>query len=94
MDKYDPWSGILTEAVFAFCSTENRLKCYGPDQVVLGCDMIFLIKHKVDWKLKRQWKQVQIIKDNIQENIKRDYYDVEKTLIYYILINIEVPLTA
>ena len=54
MDKYDPWSGILTEAVFAFCSTENRLKCYGPDQEVLGCDMIFLIKHKVDWKLKRQ----------------------------------------
>ena len=35
------------------------------DQLVFGCDMIFPIKHKVDWELIRQRKQTQTNEDNI-----------------------------
>ena len=49
VDKDDPWSGILAAPEFAIISTTNRTKRYSTVQLVFGCDMILLIKHKVDW---------------------------------------------
>ena len=45
----EPWSVILAAAAFSILSTTNRLKSYIPVQLVFGHDIIFPIKHKVDW---------------------------------------------
>ena len=49
---------------------KNRLKGFSPGQLVIGRDMILLIKHKVDWGLIRQQKQSQIDKYNTRKNNK------------------------
>ena len=50
VDKYDPWTVILAAALFAILSTTTRKKCYSLAQLAFGCDMIILIKDKVDWE--------------------------------------------
>ena len=75
IDKDDPWSGILAVEAFLIRSTTNKLKIYITRQLLLGCDMILPIKHKVYWELIRQRKQVQINKDKIYENNKIIYHD-------------------
>ena len=75
VDKNYPWTGILAEAEFAIFSTTNKLKGYSTVQLVFDRDIIFPIKHEVDWELIRQIKQEQINKDNIRENKHRvDHY--------------------
>ena len=34
VDEYEPWSGILADAVFVMLSTENRLKLYTPVKLI------------------------------------------------------------
>ena len=53
-DKNDPWTGILSAAVFAICSTTNRKNGYSPVQLIFGHDMILLIKNRVDRELIHQ----------------------------------------
>ena len=74
-DKNYPWIGISAAAKFAIRSTTKRQIFYSPGQLVFGCDMILLIKHKVDWELIRQRKQAQINKYNSRKNRHRDYHD-------------------
>ena len=50
VDENDLWTGILAASAFEIFSTTNRQKCYSPGQLIFGCDMIFLIKHSVDWE--------------------------------------------
>ena len=68
VDKNDPWIGILAAAEFSICPTTNRLKSQSLVQLILGCDMILLIKHTVDWELIRQQNQTQINNDIIHKN--------------------------
>ena len=51
VDEYEPWSGILADAVFVMLSTENRLKLYTPVKLIFWYGIILLIKHKVDCEL-------------------------------------------
>ena len=51
IDKNDPWTGILSAASFAICSTTNRQKVYSPVKMIFDRDMILLIKNRVDWEL-------------------------------------------
>ena len=48
IDEYDLWLVISAAAAFLVLSTANRLKYCSPEKIVLGCDMILPIKHKVD----------------------------------------------
>ena len=54
VDKDDSWSGILASASFAISSTKNMQKGYSLVQLIFGCDVIILIKHRADWELLRQ----------------------------------------
>ena len=79
-----PWLGILAVEEFAILSTKNWLKGYSLGQLIFGCDMIILIKHKVDWELIRQQKQTQINKYNIRENNKtvdHEYKVIDKFML-------------
>ena len=51
VDKYYPWSGILSVVAFAILPTENSLKGYIPGQLLFGLDIILLIKHKYNWQI-------------------------------------------
>ena len=51
VDEEDPWFFILSAADFAILLTENRLRGYSPGQLVFGQDVVFLIKHTLDWEL-------------------------------------------
>ena len=44
------------------------LRFYSSVQLVFGPNMILPIKHKVDWELIRELKQMKKNKDNIREN--------------------------
>ena len=68
------WEFYLQQ-VFAIRSRTNRQKCYILGQLVFVCDMILLIKQKVDWELIRQRKKEQIDKDNRRKNRHRVDYD-------------------
>ena len=50
-DKNDPWRGILAAAAISIRSTTSGQKGYSPVQLIFFCDMILLIKHRVDWEL-------------------------------------------
>ena len=54
VDEDDLWLGILVASDLMILSTTNSLKGYIPGQLLFGCDMILLIKNKVDWELIRQ----------------------------------------
>ena len=75
MLKNCPWKGILDAAAFAIRSTTNRQKGYSPVQLILGRDIILLIKHRVDLELICQKNKTQIIRDNTRENKHRVGYD-------------------
>ena len=75
VDKNDPWKGILAAAAFAIRSTTSRQKGYSPGQLIFGCDVILLIKHRVGWELIRQIKQTQTNRDNARDNKHRVDYD-------------------
>ena len=49
IEENDSWMGILDEPAFAIFSTTNRQKGYSLCQLIFGCDMILLIKHRVYW---------------------------------------------
>ena len=68
VDKDDPWTVILAAEAFAIRSTTNREKGYSSDQLIFGHDMILSIKHRVDWELIHQQKQMKINRDNTQDN--------------------------
>ena len=65
----------MAEAAFAIYSTTNRQKYYSPGRLIFGRDMILPIKHRVDWELIRQRKQMQINRYNTQDNKHRVDYD-------------------
>ena len=71
VDGDDPRSGILASSEFTICSTENMLKFYSAGQLIFGCGTIFLIQHKVHWKLVCQINQTKINRDNIYKNSNR-----------------------
>ena len=60
--------GILAAAAFSILSTTNSQNVYSPIQFIFGRDIIFPIKHRVDWELIRQQNQTQINRDNTREN--------------------------
>ena len=66
IDKYKPWSVILSVAAVEIQSITNRLEYYSPCQLIFGRDMILPIKLTVDWLFIRQRKHMQINKDNIR----------------------------
>ena len=45
----DPWLGVSVAPPFAIFSTENWFKGYTIGQIIFGCYMIFLNKHKAYW---------------------------------------------
>ena len=67
IDKDDPWSRISAAAEFEIISTTDRIKVYGPGQLIFGRDMILPIKNTVDWELMRQQNQTQINKYYIRK---------------------------
>ena len=75
IDKNDLWTGILAAAAFAISTTTNRKKGYSPGQLIFRRDMILPIKHRVNWELIRQKKQMQSNRDNARENRHRVEYD-------------------
>ena len=75
IDKDDLWSGFLAETAFTILSTTNRLKCYSPEQILFGRDMIIPIKHKLNSGLICQKRKTQINKENIRKNSKIIYHD-------------------
>ena len=75
VDENDPWAGILAAALSIIFSKPNRQKYYSPGKVIFGCDMIILIKYRVDWELICQIKQTQINRDNIRKNKHRADFD-------------------
>ena len=75
VDKNEPWTGILVAAEFTIRSKISRQKGYSPGQLIFGRDMIIQIKHRVDWELIRQKKQMQINRDNARKNRHRVDYD-------------------
>ena len=83
VDEDEPQKEILSAAAFTILSLNNRQKVYSPGQLIFGCDMILLIKHRVDSKLIRQKKQTQINRYNTQHNKHRvEYaYKVRDTVI-------------
>ena len=74
-DENEFWMGILAAAAFSIPSTTNRQKGYSPGQLLFCCDMILLIKHRVDWELILQKNQTQMNRDNTQKNKHRVDYD-------------------
>ena len=71
VDKYYPWTGILSASAFEINSTTNRQRVYSPGQLIFVCDIILPIKHTVDWEVTRQTKQTQINKYKIGKNRHR-----------------------
>ena len=49
LDLDDPWSGILTAALFAMCSMYHTTLCRMPGQLIFGRDMILNMQYLVNW---------------------------------------------
>ena len=75
VDKNDPWTSMLDAAAFVILSTTSRIKGYSPGQLIFGRDMILPIKHRVDWELICQQKQMQINRHKARDNKHIVYYD-------------------
>ena len=71
LDSDDLWSGILTAASFAMCSTYHTTLCVMPSQLVFGRDMILNMQYLADWTVIKACKQQLICKHSIIENSKR-----------------------
>ena len=68
LDEEDPWGGILSATMFATRATIHTTLQKTPMQLVFGRDAILNISHKACWKIIKDRKQKQIIKNNIREN--------------------------
>ena len=71
LDDNDPWSGILTAAMFALRSTYHTTTQATPAQLVFGRDAILNTKFVADWRYIQQRKQRIIKQNNQKENAKR-----------------------
>ena len=49
VEEYDLLTGILAAAAFVIRSTTIWQKGYSLGKLIFGCDMILLIKYRVDW---------------------------------------------
>ena len=70
LDLDDPWSGILTAALFAMCSTYHTTLRAMPGQLIFGRDMILNMQYLADWTAIKAHKQQLICKNNIIKNSK------------------------
>ena len=57
MDEQEPWSGILSAAMFALRSTYHTTLEATPMQLVFGRDAILPIIHQADWQHIKTKKQ-------------------------------------
>jgi len=71
LDEQDPWSGILSAAMFALRATYHTTLQASPTQLVFGRDAMLNVKFQANWELIRQSKQKRINYNNQQENKKR-----------------------
>ena len=71
LDEEDPWGGILSATMFATRATVHTTLQKTPMQLVFGRDAILNISHDACWKIIRDKKQKQIIKNNARENKSR-----------------------
>ena len=71
MDEQDPWSGILSAAMFALRSTYHTTLEATPMQLVFGRDAILPIFHQADWQYIKAKKQKLINLNNKRENAKQ-----------------------
>ena len=84
LEEEDPWSGILSAAMFALRSTYHTTLQATPMQLVFGRDSMLNVKFEADWNLIKKRKQQEINRNNIRENSKRlpyQYQVGEKILI-------------
>ena len=65
LDEEDPWGGILSATMFATRATIHTTLNKTPMQLVFGRDAILNISHEACWKIIKDRKQKQIIKNNI-----------------------------
>jgi hypothetical protein len=67
----DPWSGILKAITVAARSAVHAATQSKSPQLVFGCDAIFNIQHRSNWKriCEREQKTIRI--NNMKENVKR-----------------------
>ena len=49
VEEYDLLMGILAAAAFVICSTTIWQKGYSLGKLIFVCDIILLIKYRVDW---------------------------------------------
>ena len=70
LDIEDPWKGVLSATAFAMRSMYHTTLKKTPGQLVFGQDMVFPIKHVVNWEY--IWNNKQCLKDknNRAENAK------------------------
>ena len=71
LDEEDPWGGILSATMFATRATVHTTLQKNPMQLVFGRDAILNISHDACWKIIKDKKQKQIIKNNARENKSR-----------------------
>ena len=64
----DPWSGILSDVIFAMQSTVHATMQATPMQAVFGRDAIINIMFDAKWHLIKIQKQEAINKNNAEEN--------------------------
>ena len=74
LDSDDPWSGTLSEVIFAVQSTVHTTTQVTPMQLVFGCDAIINLKFDANWHLIKMQKQETINKNNAKENSKPIQY--------------------
>lgn len=67
----DPWSGVLSAAMFAMRATFHTTTQATPSQLVFGRDAILNTKFEADWNVIRNRKQKLIDYNNTRENAKR-----------------------
>ena len=70
LDTDNPWSGILTAALFAMHSMYHTTLFAMPGQHIFGRDMILNMQYLADWTAIKAHKQQLICKNNIFENSK------------------------
>ena len=68
----DPWSGILSETMFAVRATYHTTLQASPMQLVFGRDAILNIKHVANWEHIQQRKQLRNNHNNMRENMRRN----------------------
>jgi transposase InsO family protein len=75
LDPDDPWTGILSAAMFAIRATFHTTLKATPAQLVFGRDSIVNTKFTPDWNAIKQQKQERILENNRRENAKRKAHE-------------------